>query len=409
MKRRTLLSSAAAALGLAGCAKSGLDATTSATGTAPANGAAAATAGATAEATSATPTPTPTPVAVTLSTAHGLTGMLPTDTLKVAVANGTIGSVTVTDPKGKAVDGVLNGDVWKPSHNLLPETKYTATITATDAQGATQKVTKTFSTLQTNIAGYDLLYTGNELGVGMPATIQFVSDVETAAMRAEVEKHVKIQVTPAQEGSWGWLDSRQLMWRPKTYWKPGTKVTITTDFAGLQTGSNKWLARNDTGSFTIGDQRILYTDIANHTMRVTKNGKTIKTIPVTNGKSGFTTRSGTKVIIERDSHVKMDSSTVDIPAGSADAYSLDVKWAMRLTWTGEFIHAAPWSVASQGVENVSHGCTGVSTANAKWLFDFVHAGDLDIVTGSNRIMKPTEGIGVWQYSWDEWKQQSALA
>ena len=42
---------------------------------------------------------------------------------------------------------------------------------------------------------------------------------------------------------------------------------------------------------------------------------------------------------------------------------------MRLTYSGEFLHAAPWSVGSQGYANVSHGCTGMSTANAQWLYD----------------------------------------
>lgn len=356
----------------------------------------------------AAPTPTPTrQLAVALSSQHPITALLPTDSIDVTVTNGRLDGVTVTGPNGE-VAGTLNGSTWQPSRNLLPQTDYTATIQATNDQGVAQQLTKKFSTLKTNIAGYDVLYQGFTTGVGMPATIQFVSAVETKAMRAEVEKHAKVTVVPAQEGSWGWLDNRQLMWRPKTYWKPGTKITVTTEFAGLQTGANKWLGRDDTAQLAIGDQRILYTDIAAHTLKVTQNGKTIRTFPVTNGKSGFTTRSGTKVIIERLSQVKMNSETVAIPKDSAEAYNLDVKWAMRVTWTGEFIHAAPWSVGSQGVANVSHGCTGMSTANAKWLFDFVRAGDLDIVTGSSRIMQPTDGVGVWQYSYAGWKQQSAL-
>jgi len=33
------------------------------------------------------------------------------------------------------------------------------------------------------------------------------------------------------------------------------------------------------------------------------------------------------------------TTTVDIPAGSPDAYRLKVEYAMRLTWSGEFLHA----------------------------------------------------------------------
>lgn len=360
------------------------------------------------DATSSSPTPVAKPVA-TLSTAHGLTGMLPTDALKVTVANGTLDGVTVTTAKGTKVPGAVAGDSWKPTRNLLPQTSYVATVAMKASDGTASTQTAKFSTLQTNVAGFDILYTGFTLGVGMPAIIQFVTSVETPAMRAEVQKHVSINVSPAQEGSWGWLDDRQLLWRPKNYWKPGTKITVTANLAGIQTGKNKWIGRDATGSFSIGDARISYVNIATHQMRVTENGKTVRTIPVTTGKQpSYTTRSGTKVIMERDSSVIMDSTTVDIPKNSPDAYHLNVKWAMRLTWSGEFIHAAPWSVGSQGYANVSHGCTGMSTSNAKWMFDFSRVGDVVIYTGSNREMTATNGYGMWNMSWSQWKSASAL-
>ena len=66
----------------------------------------------------------------------------------------------------------------------------------------------------------------------------------------------------------------------------------------------------------------------------------------------------------------MNSETVGIDRNSPDAYNIDdVEYAMRVTYSGEFLHAAPWSVASQGHANVCHGCTGMSTANAAWLYD----------------------------------------
>ena len=357
------------------------------------------------EATSPSPAADPT---LTMTTEHGVDAVLPTDTLDFTVANGTITGVDVATSGGSAVAGTLTGNRWKPSRNLVPQTKYVATVTLTASDNTTRTEERPFSTLKTNIAGYDILYTGFTLGVGIPAIIQFVSPVETRAMRAEVVKHVSVASSPRQEGSWGWVDNRQLMWRPKTYWKSGTKVTVTADLAGIQTGKDKWIGRDATGHFSIGDARISYVNIATHQMKVTKNGKTIKTIPVTTGKQpDYTTRSGIKVIMQRYSHIVMDSTTVDIPKNSPDAYHLDVKWAMRLTWSGEFIHAAPWSVASQGKANVSHGCTGVSTDNAKWMYDFSHAGDVVVFTGSNRPMTLGNGIGVWNASWSQWKALAA--
>ena len=345
----------------------------------------------------------------TMTSQHALNAVLPTDTLSFSVANGTVSAVTVATSGGTAVPGALTGSSWKPTRNLLPQTNYVATVTLTASDNTTSTQKRTFSTLKTAIASYQILYTGFTLGVGMPAIIQFVSPVETQAMRAEVVKHVSVSSNPKQDGSWGWVDNRQLMWRPRNYWSKGTTVTVTANLAGIQTGKNLWAGNDATGSFSIGDARISYVNIATDQMRVTENGRTIKTIPVTTGRQPqYTTRSGIKVIMQRYSHIVMDSTTVDIPKNSPDAYHLDVKWAMRLTWSGEFLHAAPWSVASQGVTNVSHGCTGMSDANAKWMFDFSRAGDVVVFTGSNRPMTLGNGIGVWNASWSQWQDLAAV-
>ena len=260
-------------------------------------------------------------------------------------------------------------------------------------------------------ATYGINYSGATVGVGMPVAIQFDSAVATKEMRAQVEKLVTVTTEPAVEGSWGWLDNRQLMWRPKDFWAPGTKVTVNAPLTGVQTGEGKWVANDTNGGFTIGDANISYIDIPGHTMTVTKNGQTMRTIPVSNGQPGpqTETRSGTKVIIERKADITMDSATVGIPEGSPGYYKVDTKWNLRVTWTGEFLHSAPWSVGAQGSDNVSHGCTNMSPENAEWMFNFSKAGDVVQVSGSGRQFLPSEGIGVWQYSFDDWKKQSALA
>lgn len=359
--------------------------------------------------TTATPTPTVPLATATVTTAHGLKAALPSDPITVTVTGGALSAVSVKDAAGKAVEGTLTGATWKPTRNLLPDAAYTVTATATNEAGIATPTTVPLRTLKPEtIAKYDLLYTDMTVGVGMPATIQFASAVTSKAQRAAIEKAATVTTVPAQRGSWGWLDNRQLMWRPEGYWKPGTKVTINAKLAGLQTGPSKWVGRDATGSFTVGDTHVSYVDIAKHTMTVTSNGKAVRTMPVTTGKAGFITRSGVKVIISKAPHMVMDSTTIDIPAGSPDSYNLDVKYPMRLTWTGEFIHAAPWSVGQQGRANVSHGCTGMSVANTQWLYGFSRPGDLVIYSGSKRPLLPTDGIGVWTYSWGNWQQQSAL-
>ena len=88
--------------------------------------------------------------------------------------------------------------------------------------------------------------------------------------------------------------------------------------------------------------------MAAHTLTITRDGALLRTIPITTGKNGYETRNGTKVIISRETERRMDAATLGTDKNDPDCYDLVVKYAMRLTWSGEFIHAAPWSVGQQG-------------------------------------------------------------
>lgn len=360
---------------------------------------------------SASPTPTPTPAAVTISSGHDLNSLQPGDTLKFTVTNGSLADVTVTDSDGETYAGTLSGDTWTPKLTWPLNKSFTVKASLTNADSraaAVPAVTRTIRTVNGDANTVYVLYDGASVGVGMPVIIKFAHEVVDPKMRAAIEKAMTVDVSPAQEGAWGWLDQSQLMWRPKDFWKAGTKVTVQGALRGLPTSNHRWITHDVKGSFSVGDARILKVHIDSHEMEVYRNGSLLKTLPITTGKSGYTTRSGTKVIIERDTVKRMDSSTVGIPKGSSNYYNITVKWAMRVTYTGEFIHAAPWSEGSQGVSNVSHGCVGLSTANARWLFSLCAAGDPVINTGSSRHFKPGEGIGCWCYDWAGWQKLSAL-
>ena len=353
-----------------------------------------------------------TPAQVTVTPKDRATKVKPSTLVTVAATGGSIDKVSVTDSKGNHIDGELTDGAWKATERTKPATTYTVQVSATGKDGTSSTERTTFSTLKPQtIATYSMPYSGSTVGVGMPATIQFDSQVTSAAYRAQVEKAISIKTTPKTEGSWGWLDNRQLMWRPKDYWKPGTKVTVKADLTGVQTGDSKWVANDLTGGFTVGSATISYVNIATHQMKVTQNGKTLRTIPISAGQNRmpYITRSGTKVIIEKQPSVIMDSSTSGVPKGDPDYYREKVDWDLRLTWTGEYIHSAPWSVYAQGNSNVSHGCVNVGPSNAVWMYNLSKVGDVVKFTGSDREFQPTEGIGVWQYSWGAWQKQSALA
>ncbi|SFF34340.1 L,D-transpeptidase catalytic domain [Actinacidiphila alni] len=108
----------------------------------------------------------------------------------------------------------------------------------------------------------------------------------------------------------------------------------------------------------------------------------------------------------------MTSSSVDIATSedSADFYDKDVKYAVNITTSGTYTHAAPWNDAMMGVRNGSHGCIGMHTADAKWFFDPSVRGDLVITSGSTRAtVDKGNGYGEWNPSTQAWRALSALA
>ena len=398
----------AAAL-LAGCTGNSSSPATAPVAGRPSSGGSSSTSGT----ASSTSSPTSTPAELTVLPADGTKGVQPDQPVVVKAVTGELDTVTVKDAKGTQVTGALSGDgTWSTTARLAPSGTYTVTAVAKGSDGTPSTTTATFTTLKPKVtATYGILNSGATVGVGMPVAIQFDSAVTTAKMRAEVEKRVKVTTHPKQAGAWGWLDSRQLMWRPATYWKPGTTVTVSAPLTGLQTGPDKWIANDDSAGFTVGSATVSTVDIAAHTMTVRRGGQVVKVIPVSTGRPGelTETRSGTKVIIGKEGEVTMDSTTIGIPKGEPGYYKLDTKWNLRVTWTGEYLHSAPWSVGAQGSSNVSHGCVNMAPANARWMFENSKVGDVVKFTGSNRPFLPTEGIGVWQYSYKGWKAQSALA
>jgi hypothetical protein len=81
---------------------------------------------------------------------------------------------------------------------------------------------------------------------------------------------------------------------------------------------------------------------------------------------------------------------------------------MRLTYSGEFIHAAPWSVASHGSANVSHGCVGLSEENASWWWNENEIGDVVIVKNTGRPHgNDGNGLTIWNDTWSQWLERSA--
>ncbi len=346
------------------------------------------------------------------SVKKGATGV-PVDTeLEVTAQDASLTKVTVSYPDG-TLDGTISGggSRWTAADRLEPGTTYTVKSTGESSDGEAVRARSTFSTealtldqqTYASVAPLD----GETVGIGMPVIVTF--DIPVTE-RATFERNMHVTTTPRQSGTWRWVSDSEVHYRPKKYWQAGTEVSVDLDVNGIDAGDGIYGQEDRRLDFSVGDANVYKVNAQTHQMDVYSNGSLLRTIPITTGKEGFTTRSGVKVIMEKFDVKRMNSETVGIPAGSSEAYDIDdVQWAMRLTNSGEFIHAAPWSVGSQGSANVSHGCTGLSTDNAAWLYGMTRRGDVVEYTGTDRPMEPDNGYGDWNIDWSDYKAGSALS
>ena len=334
--------------------------------------------------------------------------------VKLNVQDGRFRRVAVTIGKGnKPLAGKLADDktTWTSTQRLEPGVRYKVSTVAVDTEGVTASKRSVFRTqaLSLDEQTYPSFapLEGETVGVGMPVIVTF--DVPVTA-KASIEKHLTVTNTSGQKGAWHWISDNEVHWRPVHYWKPGTDVTVKADVNSVKAGNGVYGQLSRSMSFHVGDSVVSKVNVQSHRMKVFVNGALARTIPISAGKPGFTTRSGVKVIVEKFRRKRMDAATTGVSRDDPEYYNMsNVEYAMRVTYTGEFIHAAPWSVGSQGSDNVSHGCVGMSTANAAWLYSISKRGDVVDVTGSDRQMTLTNGYGDWNASFAEWKQGSALS
>ncbi|MFD3946573.1 Ig-like domain-containing protein [Streptomyces sp. NPDC058579] len=328
-------------------------------------------------------------------------------------SDGRITDVTAVDATGHHLAGELTADghLWRSTGSLTAGARYTVKVLVEDEDGAPGTRTFTFETAPAKRAltvafGPE----AGKYGVGQPITADLSLPVKDRKARAVVERALKVRSTPAVQGSWHWVDDKKLHFRPKEYWPTGAAITVTGNLAGVKVGDKLYGGDSKPLKLTIGDRIEAVADAGSHYMTVRRNGEVINTIPVTTGKPGFSTRNGIKVVLGKEYFVRMRGTSVGIAEGSSESYDLPVYYATRVTWSGEYVHAAPWSVGSQGVANVSHGCVGMSTGNAAWFFETVRPGDIVQTVNSYGDTMDTfgNGFGDWNLEWNKWRQGSAL-
>ncbi|MGP4028522.1 L,D-transpeptidase [Actinomadura sp. 3N407] len=349
------------------------------------------------------------PVKLSITPPTGTKQVAPDKPVVVRAENGKLTNVTLTHgQKDEKAEGKLaaDGTSWRSSWTLKPSTTYTLTAKGTGQGGEQVDATSTFTTLKPDEkleSGMSPL-DGETVGVGMPVQLLLSRPVSTKAGKIAVEKALEIQMSEPVEGAWYWISDKEVDFRPREYWPTGQEVKVTAHLAGVKVADGVYGVEDRTASFTVGERHITTVDAEKHRATVTKGGETVKTMNVSLGKPGHESYSGTMIAQEKAKKIIMDSATT----GNPGEYRIPTKWNVRLTYSGVFVHSAPWSTASQGEDNVSHGCVNMSPGNAKWFYDFTNRGDIVKVTGTSRKLEFGNGPTPWAKSWEGWLEGSAI-
>ncbi|MFI1763634.1 Ig-like domain-containing protein [Streptomyces sp. NPDC020800] len=338
----------------------------------------------------------------------------------VQVAKGTLTGVTMTTADGKAVAGALSADrtSWKPTAQLERSTTYKVAAEAKDSEGRVAHENASFTTVApaNSFIGTFTPDNGATVGVGMPVSINFDKAITN---KAAVQKGVTVTSSSGQEVVCHWFNANRMDCRPESYWKEGSTVTLKLALDGVEGASGVYGVQQKTVTFHIGRNQVSYVDAKTKQMKVTRDGKVVKTIPISAGSPEHTTYEGQMVISEKFKQTRMNGATVGFTDddGKGEYDIKDVPHAMRLTGSGTFIHGNYWGAPSVfGSVNTSHGCVGLQDkkgagdANmpAAWFFNNSLIGDVVVVQNTgDKTVSPDNGLNGWNMDWAQWKAGSA--
>lgn len=377
-----------------------------------------------AQAAGAAATTTAAPVADPVVKVTGKSKLAPYDKpVKLSVTNGSLDSVQVNTETGDhELDGAVSGDglSWVSEDPPRPASSYQAVASVKDSAGKLRTMNVTFKAAKVpddkRVAFTVTPGDGAKVGIGQPVVVRFTTPV---TKQAAIEKVMTVDATTpsgaAVKGSWSWVNSQQVDWKPEKFWTPGTKVALDMEIAGVKASTGRYGRKDYSQKFTIGASHITRVDASTHRIKIYRDGKLVDTWATGTGKRGLETYSGTYVVLGKSPVVQMDSCSARITCDkkAPDFYDEKEYWATRVTASGTFLHAAGWD-GQLGVANVSHGCIHLSDANAKKFYDHAVVGDVVIVTHSGRgpqerITTQDPGLYDWNLSKAKWKAGSALA
>lgn len=265
-------------------------------------------------------------------------------------------------------------------------------------------------TTKVHVAGFP---DGQTVGVGMPIIADFNKKITSAA---QFVKHTTVTVNgkPAH-GAWYFEYSdpasghlMEAHYREHSFWPAHAHIHVAFDLKGQPAGMHKHHRYVFDGQLTsldfhTGARNIGVVDDSKHTLSITSDGRHYGTFPVSLGAPKTPTFNGIKVIMEQRPSVCMHDT-----AGTY--YECGIKWDQRLTYSGEYLHSAPWNIANLGRADTSNGCTNLAPKVALRLYHFLRVGDVvEYPNADGPKMSMGQGYGDWNVPWSEWQTGGALS
>jgi lipoprotein-anchoring transpeptidase ErfK/SrfK len=356
---------------------------------------------------------TPPPATIVASVSPGSSDVGINAPLMIIAQDGTLSQVRVTGDSGAELAGTFSPDHTRWTSGPLEfGTAYAVSATGADSGG--KAATPLNSTFHTTTPKHTLEVmsirpsAGQQVGVAMPISINFTTPVRD---KASVERALSVHPSVPTEGSFHWLTSQRVDWRPKEFWKPNTGVRVDLALRGVSAGGGTYGRADRSSEFSIGSPRSAVGDAAAHTLTLFEGDRPVRTMPASFGQPKYQTHSGIHVVMSKEltRRMRSDSWVGGPKEGEPGFYDEVLPLAVRISNNGEFVHVNNLTVSAQGRRNVSHGCVNLNASNGKFFYDWAQQGDPVTITNTTVPLSASEGdISSWVYNWADYQAGSAL-
>lgn len=211
-------------------------------------------------------------------------------------------------------------------------------------------------TARTNLHGLD------RVGLAWPVQVLFSERIQ--AREAAFER-LKVQTEngEAVSGRWHWIGRRTAEFTPQPRWPAERQITFKIEPEGLLSVGGGTMEQPLAEHFSTGLDRRIAVYLDTQRAEASENGTVVRSFPVSSGKAGTPTVTGTFYIYSRFVRKTMRSSA---GPGEPGHYIVENVPYAQFFRGGYAFHGAWWHNAFG--RPMSHGCINLSTGrfNARW-------------------------------------------